>query len=68
MRGYQHLGPTSLNVFEGHLWNFEIVGNKQTQKIVFLKQKNSWKLYSIINNLKYASVCQIDAIFAIKIF
>ena len=54
----------NLDVFEGHLWNFEIVGNRQTQKKFFLETDKFMEI--MFNILKYASECQIDAIFAIK--
>ena len=55
----------NLDVFEGHLWNFEIVGNRQTQKN-FLETDKLMEITFHI--LKYASECQIDTIFVIKIF
>jgi len=58
--------PPNLGVFEGNLWVFKIVGNRQTAKKNFFQVEKFMEI--MFNILKYASECQIDAIFAIKIF
>ena len=49
-----------------HCWGHKIVGNRQTQKKFFFQVEKFMENMSDI--LKYASECQIDAIFVIKIF
>ena len=56
----------NLGVFEGNLWVFKMVGNRQTQKKFFFQVKKFTE--NMFDILKYASKCQIDAIFVIKIF
>ena len=56
----------NLGVFEGNLWVFKMVGNRQTQKKLFFQVKKFTE--NMFDILKYASKCQIDAIFVIKIF
>ena len=58
--------PPNLGVFEGNLWVFKMVGNRQTQKKFFFQVKKFTE--NMFDILKYASKCQIDAIFVIKIF
>ena len=56
----------NLGVFEGNLWVPKMVGNRQTQKKIFFQVKKLTE--NMFDILKYASKCQIDAIFVIKIF
>ena len=56
--------PPNLGVFEGNLWVFQMVGNRQTQKKIFFQAEKFME--NMFDILKYASECQIDAIFVIK--
>ena len=56
--------PPNLGVFEGNLWVFQMVGNRQTQKKFFFQVEKFME--NMFDILKYASECQIDAIFVIK--
>ena len=49
-----------------HCWGHKIVGNRQTQKKFFFQVEKFME--NMFDILKYASECQIDAIFVIKIF
>ena len=56
--------PPNLGVFESNLWVFQMVGNRQTQKKIFFQVEKFME--NMFDILKYASECQIDAIFVIK--
>ena len=52
-------------ICEEHCWGHKIVGNRQTQKKIFFQVEKFME--NMFDILKYASECQIDAIFVIKI-